>query len=174
MMSDEYLVECKIDDDDDDDEEEDDYDVKKIHPSPPPPPQFSSTPSLTQVEIRDPYGVNKHLKVEFSDVLAEPASTHSYDRVWVYSGIAFESMRLWGYRCLSALCAVPLSCLCGCLFALLACMHIWCVMPCIQVCHTCLPCVRSLWMSVVNIFITPFCASVARCCSGINVMYSKE
>ncbi|XP_018958294.1 caveolin-2 [Cyprinus carpio] len=173
MMSDEYLVECNIDDDDDDDDDKDD-DVKEIHSSPPPPPQFSSTPSLTQGEIRDPCGINKHLKIEFSDVLAEPVSTHSYDRVWVYSGIAFESMRLWGYRCLTALCAVPLSCLCGCLFALLACMHIWCVMPCLQVFHSCLPCVRSLWMSVVNIFIAPLCTSVARCCSGIYVVVSKE
>ncbi len=64
MMSDEYLVECSIDDDDDDeDEEEDDYVKKMIHPSPPPPPQFSSTSSLTQGEIRDPCGLNKHLKV---------------------------------------------------------------------------------------------------------------
>jgi len=62
MMRDEYLVECNIDDDDDDDEEED-YDVKKIQLSPRPPPQFSSTPSLAHVEIRDPCGVNKHLKV---------------------------------------------------------------------------------------------------------------
>lgn len=65
MMSDEYLVECKIDDDDDDD----DYGVQKIQPSPPPPPQFSSSPSITpqptliHVDIRDPCGVNKHLKV---------------------------------------------------------------------------------------------------------------
>uniref|UniRef100_A0A672N7Y3 Caveolin n=1 Tax=Sinocyclocheilus grahami TaxID=75366 RepID=A0A672N7Y3_SINGR len=155
---------CNIDDDD---EEDDDDDVKKIHPSPPPPPQFSSTSSLTQGEIRDPCGLNKHLKVKFRDVLAEPISTHSYDRVWVYSSIGFESARLWGYRCLTALCALPLSCLCGGLFALLACMYIWCVMPCIQVFHICLPCVRSLWMSVVNIFIAPFCTSVARCGSGI-------
>lgn len=174
MMSDEYLVECNIDDDDD----EDDYEVRKIQPSPPP--EFGSTPSITpqpsliHTDIRDPCGVNKHLKIDFSDVLAEPASTHSYDRVWIYSSIAFEAMKLWGYRCLTTLCAVPISCLCGCLFALLACMHIWCVMPCIQVCHTCLPCVRSLWMSVVNIFIAPFCTSVALCCTGIHVLFSKE
>ena len=60
-MSDEYLVECKIDDDDDESDEE----VKTIQPSLAPPPQFSSTSqvSLTQVETRDPYGVNNHLKV---------------------------------------------------------------------------------------------------------------
>uniref|UniRef100_A0A672N1P5 Caveolin n=1 Tax=Sinocyclocheilus grahami TaxID=75366 RepID=A0A672N1P5_SINGR len=116
-------------------------------------------------------------KTEFRDVLAEPISTHSYDRVWVYSSIGFESARLWGYRCLTALCALPLSCLCGGLFALLACITVSChrcVMPCIQVFHICLPCVRSLWMSVVNIFIAPFCTSVARCGSGIYMWCSPK
>ncbi|XP_041954411.1 caveolin-2 [Alosa sapidissima] len=178
MMSDEYLVDCNIDDDEDEDNEEMQL---YLSPHPPAPPQFSSSspsitpqPSLASVDIRDPYGVNQHLKVEFSDVLAEPVSTHTYDRVWVYSGIGFESGRIWGYRCLTVLCAVPVSLLSGCLFALLACLHIWCVMPCIQVCHTCLPCVRSIWMSVVNIFIRPFCESVSRCCTGVYVSLSKD
>ncbi|XP_012676056.2 caveolin-2 isoform X2 [Clupea harengus] len=184
MMSDEYLVECNIDDDDDDDDDDggDDDEGMRLYPSPPPPPpaQFSSSPSaspqpsFTHIDIRDPYGVNKHLKVEFSDILAEPISTHTYDGVWVYSGIGFESARIWGYRCLTLLCAVPVSLLSGCLFALLACLHIWCVMPCIEVCHICLPCVRSIWMSVVNIFITPFCESVSRCCTGVYVSLSKD
>ncbi|XP_022533102.2 caveolin-2 [Astyanax mexicanus] len=173
MMSDEYLVDCKISDDDDDSDDEED--VQKIQPSLTPPPQFSSiSQSSFTNESRDPYGVNNHLKVDFSDVLAEPASTRSYDRVWVYSGIGFESARIWSYRCLTAVCAVPVSCLSGCLFALLACLHIWCVMPCVQVCHTCLPCVRSLWMSLVNIFLMPLCESAARCCSGVYILLSKE
>ncbi|KAK1801725.1 hypothetical protein P4O66_022359, partial [Electrophorus voltai] len=122
MMSDEYLVECKIDDD----ENEDDEEMKNIHSCPTPPTQFTSASqnSLIYAESRDPFGVNSHLKVDFSDVLAEPASTHSYDRVWVYSGIGFEAVRIWSYRCLTTLCAVPVSCLSGCLFALLAFLHI--------------------------------------------------
>lgn len=79
MMSDEYLVECNIDDDDDDDKDDD---VKEIHSSPPPPPQFSSTPSLTQGEIRDPCGINKHLKVS--------ATLTSYPKdayVYTYGGL---------------------------------------------------------------------------------------
>ncbi|XP_026882747.1 caveolin-2 [Electrophorus electricus] len=172
MMSDEYLVECKIDDD----ENEDDEEMKNIHSCPTPPTQFTSASqnSLIYAESRDPFGVNSHLKVDFSDVLAEPASTHSYDRVWVYSGIGFEAVRIWSYRCLTTLCAVPVSCLSGCLFALLAFLHIWCVIPCVQVCHTCLPCVRSLWTSAVNIFIVPLCTSVARCCSGIYILLSQD
>ncbi|KAJ8359418.1 hypothetical protein SKAU_G00159430 [Synaphobranchus kaupii] len=170
-MSDEYLVECKIDDDDEEEDEE------ELNQTPPPPLEFS-TPSphssLYQLESRDPYGINQNLKVEFSDVLAEPASPHSCDRVWVYSGIGFESARIWSYRCLTLLLAVPVSLLSGCLFAWLACLHIWCVMPCVQVFHSCLPWVRSLWLSVVNIFIAPFCKSVARCCTGVYVTLSKE
>ncbi|XP_018581054.1 caveolin-2 [Scleropages formosus] len=171
MMSDDYLVECKIDDDEDDDDDE-----ERLHQTPPPPAQFSSStdPFLSQPETRDPYDINQHLKIDFSDVLAEPPSTHSADRVWIYSSIGFESVRIWSYRCISALCALPLSLLSGCLFAWLACLHIWCVMPCVQVCHSCLPCIRSLWLSVVNIFIAPFCLSVSRCCSFIYISLSKE
>lgn len=65
------------------------------------------------------------LQMEFSDVLAEPSSSDSYERVWVYSSIGFESAQLWSYCCLTALFAVPISCLSGCLLALLACLHIW-------------------------------------------------
>ncbi|KAF5903468.1 caveolin-2-like, partial [Clarias magur] len=125
MMSDEYLVECKIDDDEDDDDYYDEG-VMKTHPTPTPSPQFcsSSQVSINHSDTRDPNGVNNHLRIEFSDVLAEPASPHSYERVWVYSSIGFESARIWSYRCLTALFAVPVSCLSGCLFALLACLHI--------------------------------------------------
>uniref|UniRef100_A0A8C2I2B7 Caveolin n=1 Tax=Cyprinus carpio TaxID=7962 RepID=A0A8C2I2B7_CYPCA len=157
MMSYEYLVECNIDDDD----------VKKVHPVSASSPQFFSTSSLTQGEVRDPCGLNKHLKVN-------AARCFGGARVWVYSGVGFECARLWGYRSLTALCALPLSCLRRGLFALLACMHIWYAHFGDHLCVSQLACVRSLWMSVVNIFITPLCTSVARCCSGIHVVFSKE
>ncbi|XP_076839826.1 caveolin-2 [Brachyhypopomus gauderio] len=171
MMPDEYLVECKIDDYEDNyDGDEDDEEMKDMYACTTGQPQFS----LIQAGNRDPFGVNSHLKVEFSDVLAEPASTHSSERVWVYSGVGFEAARLWSYRCLTTLCALPLSCLSGCVFAFLACLHVWFMRPCVQVCHTCLPCVRSLWMSVVNIFIVPLCTSVSRCCGGVYVLHSQD
>lgn len=67
MMSDEYLVECQIDDDYDDYDEE----VMKIHATPTPPPQFCSSTqvSISHGENRDPYEVNNHLKVSLLDLL---------------------------------------------------------------------------------------------------------
>ncbi len=77
MVSDDCLVECKIDDDSD----EEDGGEEQIN-APPPPPEFASkastplpkpptpptvpaTPAPTCPVSRDPYGINQHLKVLF-------------------------------------------------------------------------------------------------------------
>lgn len=59
MMSDDYLVDCKIDDDDYDEEE------MKIQPTPTPPSEFCSSSQVSKSygETRDPYGANNHLRV---------------------------------------------------------------------------------------------------------------
>lgn len=81
MVSDDCLVECKIDDSDEDESGEDQINV------PPPPPEFASkastpapapaphkaptppaapaTPAPTPPVSRDPHGINQHLKVHF-------------------------------------------------------------------------------------------------------------
>ncbi|XP_029912394.1 caveolin-2 [Myripristis murdjan] len=188
MVSDDCLVECKIDDDDDEDSAG--AGEEQLN-TPPPPPEFASkaptpppkppTPPAglvaqtpTRPENRDPYGINQHLKVEVSDVLAEPDTPRSIDQVWFYSVVGFESARIWTYRCLSLLLAVPFALLSGVFLAILACLHVWCVVPCIQLSNTFLPCLRSLWMCVLNIFITPFCSSLAHFCSQIAISVSNK
>uniref|UniRef100_A0A8C9ZSB5 Caveolin n=1 Tax=Sander lucioperca TaxID=283035 RepID=A0A8C9ZSB5_SANLU len=166
MVSDDCLVECKIDDDDSD---ADNGGEEQIN-MPPPPPEFASK-AATPV---DPYGINQHLKVEVSDVLAEPATPRSIDQVWLYSVVGFERTRIWTYRCLSLLLAVPLALLCGISLAILACLHVWFVVPCVQLSNTFLPCLRSLCMCTLNSFISPFCTSLALCCSQIAISLSNK
>ncbi|XP_029291894.1 caveolin-2 [Cottoperca gobio] len=193
MVSDDYLVECKIDDDSDEDYRGPEEQIT----TPPPPPEFASkastpasisptpptapamptptiTPSPTYPINRDPHGINQHLKVEVSDVLAEPATPRSIDQVWLYSVVGFEGARIWTYRCLSLLLAVPLALLCGISLAILACLHVWFVVPCIQLSNTFLPCLRSVCMCAVNVFIAPFCTSLALCCSQITITLSNK
>ncbi|XP_008299566.1 caveolin-2 [Stegastes partitus] len=186
MVSDDCLVECKIDDSDEDDGQQ--------MNTPPPPPEFASkaptpapkaptptpppvappTPESSPPVSRDPNNINQHLKVEVSDVLAEPASPHSIDRVWIYSVTGFEKTRIWSYRCLSLLFAVPFAFLCGVFVAVLACLHVWFLVPCVQLSNTFLPCLRSLCFCAVNVFISPFCSSLALCCSQIAVSLSTK
>ncbi|XP_073456391.1 caveolin-2-like isoform X3 [Aquarana catesbeiana] len=112
--------------------------------------------------------------LDFSDVLAEPNSFHSFDKVWTWSDILFESSKLWCYRIISLLCAVPVSLISGILFATLGCIHIWCAMPCIQLCNICMPPIRTLWASLLDIFIAPLCSSLGRCLSFIYVNVTKQ
>uniref|UniRef100_A0A8D2ZU75 Caveolin n=2 Tax=Scophthalmus maximus TaxID=52904 RepID=A0A8D2ZU75_SCOMX len=181
MVSDDCLVECKIDDDSD---EDDGGGEQMSTPPPPPPPEFASkpptpptapaTPTPTCPVNRDPYGINKHLQVEVSDVLAEPAAPRSIDKVWLYSVTGFEKTRSWTYHGLTLLLAVPFALLCGVFLAILACLHVWFVVPCIQLSNTFLPCLRSLCVCSVNMFISPFCASLALCCSQIAISLSNK
>ncbi|XP_006010784.1 caveolin-2 [Latimeria chalumnae] len=164
MIKDDYLVECKIESEDDD--------PKVGKPAPPPDSKPGETPA--KMDPRDPRGINQHLKLDFSDVLAEPTSFHSFDKVWTWSDILFEASRLWCYRIISLLCAVPVSIISGFYFAILSCLHIWCVIPFIKLCVISMPPIRTLWASVLDILVAPLCASLGRCCSRIYLTVSKE
>ncbi|KAF5902752.1 caveolin-2-like, partial [Clarias magur] len=85
-----------------------------------------STQSDTRplINERDPRQLNECLKVSFEDVIAEPLSVRSGDRVWFWSNALFEVSRVWIYRIVTAVLAVPFSIIAGCLFALLTCLHI--------------------------------------------------
>lgn len=65
------------------------------------------------------------LEVSFEDVIAEPPSVRSFDKVWLWSHALFEVTRLWCYCAFTLLLAVPVSLASGLLFAVLSCLHIW-------------------------------------------------
>lgn len=64
-------------------------------------------------------------QVSFEDVIAEPVSVRSGDRIWIWSHALFEVSRVWFYRIITAVLAVPVSLLAGILFAILSFAHIW-------------------------------------------------
>ncbi|XP_026188844.1 caveolin-2 [Mastacembelus armatus] len=186
MVSDDCLVEHKIDDD----SGEDDGGGEEIN-IPPPPPEFASKaptpapkaptpptaptmPPPTHTLTRDPYGINKHLKVEVIKVLVEPATSRGTDQVWRYSVAGFEKARIWTYRCLTLLFAVPFALLCGIFLAIFACLHVWFVVPFIQLSNTFLPCLQSLCVCAVDVFISPFCTCFALCCSQMVLLLSNK
>lgn len=63
--------------------------------------------------------------MSFEDVIAEPASVRSGDRVWIWSNALFEVTRVWIYRIVTVLLAVPVSIITGLIFAILSFLHIW-------------------------------------------------
>ncbi|XP_071018376.1 caveolin-2-like [Oncorhynchus clarkii lewisi] len=126
------------------------------------------------VKDRDPRGVNKCLKVTFEDVIAEPPSVRSFDKVWLWSHALFEVSRLWCYLLISILLAVPVSLVAGILFAVLSCLHIWLIMPWMQLFLINMHWVQTVWSSVLNITITPFFKSMGKCCGSIIVRLVRD
>ncbi|KAM4613827.1 caveolin-2 [Polymixia lowei] len=134
--------------------------------------EISDTKPL--LNIRDPRGINDCLKVTFEDVIAEPVAVRSGDRVWIWSNALFEVSRVWIYRIVTVLLAVPVSIISGLLFAVLSCLHIWMVRPCTQCVLVGTRWLQSLWNIVMDVFVRPFLTSAGRCCGGFSVHLARE
>ncbi|CAN9511700.1 unnamed protein product [Ophioblennius macclurei] len=126
------------------------------------------------VHDRDPKRINSSLKVMFEDVIAEPPSVRSFDKVWLWSHALFEVSRLWCYRLISLLLAVPVSLAAGLLFALLSCFHIWLIMPFVRLLLINMHWVQTVWANILDILISPFFSSVGKCCGQINIYFSGK
>nr|XP_015202873.1 PREDICTED: caveolin-2-like isoform X2 [Lepisosteus oculatus] len=113
-------------------------------------------------------------KVSFEDVIAEPDTVHSFDKVWIWSHALFEVSRLWFYRIITLVLAIPVSLISGILFAILSCLHIWCVMPCVQILLINMRSIQTIWGSVLDIAISPFFRSIGRCFSAIGVRLAHD
>ncbi|KAG7214432.1 hypothetical protein INR49_006389, partial [Caranx melampygus] len=111
---------------------------------------------------RDPNDTNAHLKIGFEDVVAEPRSSHSFDRVWIGSHAAFELVKFIFYRLLTTLLAVPMAFILGLVFGVLSCIHIWLVMPAIQSFMMLLPPIQAVWWSLVDMFVKPLYQSMGK------------
>ncbi|XP_060766012.1 caveolin-2 [Neoarius graeffei] len=137
---------------------------------------LASTQSDTRplINERDPRQMNECLKVSFEDVIAEPLSVRTGDRVWFWSNALFEVSRVWFYRIITAVLAIPFSIIAGVLFAFLTCLHIWLLTPCVKVIFMNNTCLEKLWSSLVDIFILPVYHSISMCCTSISVRLTRQ
>ncbi|XP_054476523.1 caveolin-2 [Anoplopoma fimbria] len=118
---------------------------------------------------RDPHDTNAHLKVGFGDVIAEPLSAQSFDKVWIGSHAVFELIKFLLYRVLTTLLAVPMAFILGLVFAVLSCIHIWLVMPVIRSFMMLLPSIQVVWKSLTDMFVTPLFHSMGKILSSVQV-----
>merc|ERR1712242_377772 len=85
--------------------------------------------------------------LDFSDVLAEPASAHGFDPLWRLSFILFSQTKLWLYRLVSAILVLPLSLL-------------WVVIPVIKLVEVMFAVVKRVWVAALAATVEPLCASL--------------
>lgn len=134
--------------------------------------EISDTKPL--INARDTRGINDCLKVTFEDVIAEPVSVRSGDRVWIWSNALFEVSRVWIYRIITVILAIPMSIITGFFFAILSCFHIWMIGPCIQCALIGTRWLQSLWSIVLSVVVAPLLRSAGKCCEGFSIHLAKE
>ncbi|EDV25193.1 uncharacterized protein TRIADDRAFT_56887 [Trichoplax adhaerens] len=120
------------------------------------------------VSDRDPNGINEHLKVSFSEVFAEPHGNYSFDAIWKLSYTIFEGSKLWCYRIISAIFALPCALFCGCYFACVVFGQIWAYTPCIRGLSILFGCMFKMITLCVQVCCNPVNDSVARILSRIR------
>jgi len=110
--------------------------------------------------VRDEKGVNTEINLDFDDVLAEPISSHGFDPVWRLSFIVFTKTKLWTYRILSALLALPLSILWALIFSVLTALYIWILRPILRIMETLLSIFRRFWIILLGATLAPLCEAI--------------
>ncbi|XP_018581583.2 caveolin-1 isoform X1 [Scleropages formosus] len=124
---------------------------------------------------RDPKHLNDDVvKVDFEDVIAEPAGTYSFDGVWKASFTTFTVTKYWCYRLLTALVGIPLALVWGIFFAILSFLHIWAVVPCVKSYLIEIHCISRVYSICIHTFCDPFYEAMGKCFSNIHVRMTKE
>eukprot|EP00092_Neocalanus_flemingeri_P033828 GFUD01036786.1.p1 GENE.GFUD01036786.1~~GFUD01036786.1.p1 ORF type:complete len:215 (-),score=72.13 GFUD01036786.1:88-732(-) len=107
--------------------------------------------------MRDNRGINREIDLDFDDVLAEPSSAHGFDPIWRLSFVLFSQTKLWIYRIISAIVAVPLSIIWAVIFSLLSVVYVWIVRPILRIVELFLAVFKRLWVSLLQATLEPLC-----------------
>jgi len=121
------------------------------------------------MENRDPEDMNSFLKVEFTDVIAEPDGLHSHNCMYGCAFKTYNCAKNCCYLFLSFLCGGPLALCFGCYFACLGFEYIWCVMPCTRAWLIEIECIGKIFGYCIKAFCDPCFESIGKMFSGIKV-----
>ena len=73
-----------------------------------------------------------NFQLGFDDVLAEPAHSQGIEGVWRLAFLVFGGAKLWVYRIVAAVVALPLALLWGAVFGFVTVFHVWFGAPAIR------------------------------------------
>ncbi|XP_035517922.1 caveolin-3-like [Morone saxatilis] len=124
---------------------------------------------------RDPNQINEDLiKINFEDVIAEPAGIHSLDCVWKCSRDTFTVSKCWFYRILTAILGIPLSLLWGLLFACMSFCRIWAIVPCMKTCAIQFHCLWKPYLLILRFLVQPVFDAMGKIFRGAKGVLRKE
>jgi len=123
---------------------------------------------------RDPRQLHSEIRVNFKDVIAEPAGAHSFDTVWGTSFKTYSVTKFWAYRILTAVLGIPFALFWGFYFACLAFINVWCVVPFVKGFVIQMNFFKQVWQLLVGTFLDPFFMSMGKIFSQIKIHLSMN
>lgn len=123
---------------------------------------------------RDVNGIHDDLKVQFSDVIAEPDGTVSMTQVWNGSARGYRFGRKICYNIMSLIFGIPLAIFWGAYFALVAFINIWCCVPCVKSLTIQFKFISTVWGLLVNTILDPIFVSMGRIFGSIKLTIRND
>jgi caveolin 3 len=108
-------------------------------------------------------------QIMFEDVIAEPEGTHSFKPIWLASFSIFTETKIWCYRILSTIIALPCALFWGCMFACFTFTQVWFIVPFLTHLKLLLDCIGLVWKLPVKMCCNPCHDSMSRIFSGFKL-----
>lgn len=122
---------------------------------------------------RDPQSLHDNVKIQFSDIIAEPQGYHSAKYIWNMSQTIYSWAKTASYELMSGIFGVPMSLLWGCLFAVVACMHVWIYAPMKSSHQIKMGCWSHFWSIIVKSCCDPIFESAGKTMSHVHIHTEK-
>merc|ERR1712071_197964 len=122
---------------------------------------------------RDPYNLNDHLQVQWSDIIGEPDAIRSNECIWHCSHRCYRSTKNCCYQFLTVLFAPFFAFCMGCQFACLAFQHIWCFVPGLRCLKMNCVVLRDCFNIILQSCCAPWMEACGQCLSRVKIRYQK-
>jgi len=144
-------------------------------PAPKAPAQKSKIVMNGVPKERDPRKLNQHLMLSFNEVIGEPGpGVYSFDSVWSFSSEIFTFTKLWCYRILSLIFAIPCSIVWAIMVALLSFLNIWCFIPVVKISRIPMIAFEQAMRIIMDTFVAPTTHAVGRMFAHISMPPLKK
>ncbi|CAD6194673.1 unnamed protein product [Caenorhabditis auriculariae] len=118
---------------------------------------------------RDEKGINGHVQFNFDDIFGEADSQHSWDCVWRLIFKVFTWTRLFVYRVLSLIVAIPIAIVFGILFAIVSVLNVFACVPLAKLLSIPANWIAKTWNWLVRSLVDPVASSVGLIFSSCTI-----
>ena len=133
--------------------------VKEIKPRVSPAVHAANFTAGLNVIERDDKKINGHVNLNFEDILAETDASQGFEFIWRLTFLIFTTVRLWFYRIIAGVIALPLAFIWAIIFSFINVFVVWIFTPSLKIFDLILHHIHRIWAGLVRTFLDPIFVS---------------